>query len=102
MAGISTGVARQTNNLGVLLRNLGRHEEAFAMLTEALGKWDALGDELGKASTLSALGKLWADKGDAVKARAEYEACLAIRERLLPENDPSIALVRSRLAELEG
>lgn len=101
MAGLSTGVARQTNNLGVLLRNLGRHEEALSMLMEARGKWDTLGDELGKASTLSALGKLWADKEDAVKARAEYEACLAIRERLLPEDDPSIALVRSRLTELD-
>jgi tetratricopeptide (TPR) repeat protein len=98
---ISEDVATRTNNLGVLLRNAGQFDKAQIELDSALRKWDALGDELGKASTLSALGKLWADKGDAVKARTEYEACLAIRERLLPEDDPSIALVRSRLAELD-
>lgn len=94
--------ARVTNNLGVLLRNSGQFDKAQIELESALRKWDALGDELGKAATLSALGKLCELEGRHEAALAYYERCLEIRERLLPSDDPALASVEERIALLQS
>jgi hypothetical protein len=79
---------------------MGKLDDALKFLTKAKSISERLGDQLGCASTLSALGKLHELQGDLAQAKAHYQECLAIRERILEPDDPALALVKDRLASI--
>jgi tetratricopeptide (TPR) repeat protein len=97
----STQLARLTNKLGSMLRDAGLFENARTEFENALRIWEALGHQTEKASTLNALGELCELEANRDDALGFYRACLEIRERLLPPDDPGLPLLRIKIDQLQ-
>jgi diguanylate cyclase (GGDEF)-like protein len=74
--------AKTLNNIGINLKNLGRHEESLAALTEALQTFEALGLPLLQCATLNNLGLVHGKLGDTAAAERTLRDALSRSESL--------------------
>jgi tetratricopeptide (TPR) repeat protein len=93
-------VARDVNNLGSVLRDLG--DLARASFERALAIEEAVygPDHLEVATGVNNLGLVLRDLGDLAGARESYERALRILEEFLPPDHPHIKIVRKHLESL--
>ncbi|MDP3103666.1 MAG: tetratricopeptide repeat protein [Candidatus Methanoperedens sp.] len=102
---INTWVAMTLNNLGNLLSNMGKPEDAKNRYERALKMYEALLDgEPGNvvyqsqvAMTLNNLGNLLSDMGKPEDAKNRYERALKMREALL-DGEPGNVVYQSQVA----
>jgi predicted ATPase/transcriptional regulator with XRE-family HTH domain len=80
-AGVDWGIAITLHNLGIAAGYLG-DARAEALLIEALGLWERLGDVAARARSLDALGVVVRGRGDLDRAVPLHEQSLAIRRAL--------------------
>ena len=91
------------HQLGVLLRNAGRLDEAEVELQKALVIREKLDPHSADLSyTLSALGKLYALRGDMLSAHSYYDRSLTILRAQADPDENDIRDVEQRIAELGG
>jgi eukaryotic-like serine/threonine-protein kinase len=94
-----TDVASLANDLGACLRNLGRSQEAEALHREALALRRSDGDGgLAVAESLNNLAGIDLDRNDLAAAAQGLEEALAIRRRILGNEDPLTLQSMSNLA----
>jgi CHAT domain-containing protein/tetratricopeptide (TPR) repeat protein len=95
-------LARNLNNLGLLLHAMGRHDEARKHLEEALAiQCKALPkDHPDLAISLNNLGVLLQDMGRYDEARQHLEEALALRRKALPPLHPEVATSLNNLGLL--
>ena len=89
------------NNIGMLLKNMGRYDEARRMLLENLRIRKAnpsAHSPKDVAVSYGNVGVLLQETGDLEGAQEAFEKCLAIRQVELPESHPELADTRSNLA----
>ena len=96
----STGTS--LNNLGVMLRDLGRLDQSESLLQRALEIIEKIHgtNSIESAPMLSALAQLCFMRGDYERAEGMFLNVLDIRKRQLPPDDEGIRLVQTRLADL--
>ena len=98
----SEGLAASHHNLGVRLREAGRLDEAEQDLQQASAIRETLDPSSPELSyTLSAIGKVYAIRGNKAKARTYYDRSMEIlRAQSEPDQD-DIGDVEQRIAELD-
>ena len=79
---------------GVMLRRLGRTEEAESCFRESIARSRAAGDALQEARTVEALGVLKIDLGEYDEALELLRASLTQKTASLPDRHPSVAATR--------
>jgi CHAT domain-containing protein/Tfp pilus assembly protein PilF len=95
------GVAEAVYSLASLLRGAGDNAGALPLLLRAVGILTKSGPESADlAVVLNTLGQTHQALGEYDKARPAFERALAIRERLLAADDPSVATSLNNLALL--
>jgi eukaryotic-like serine/threonine-protein kinase len=104
-AGARAVLANCRTNLGSLLLRTGRYDEALSVYRLARADQEALAADPGAAAesrldlvvTIHRVGNLLAETGKPSEAEAEFRMALAIAQKLADDN-PTVTLVRSRLA----
>jgi tetratricopeptide (TPR) repeat protein len=93
LGGSSPELAASLNDLGRLLHEQGKGDEAQQLLTEALNvRQQVHGPEHANvATTLHNLGRVRREAGDYAEAERLFRASLDIRERSLGHDDPAVA-----------
>jgi len=86
-------IAQSLNNIGLVLRSLGRDEEARKNYNDAFEMWHRLykGDHLDIARSLNNLGTAFGNLGRDEEARKNYNDALEMRCRLHKGDHPDIA-----------
>lgn len=93
--------ADMLKRLGLVLRTVGRHEEAAVHLRASLAKWSDIGDERGIAEAQEALGLLFMSTGATAEAAEQFEEVLARYRRLGDERDTGLTLINIAHAHSE-
>lgn len=92
--------ARALNLQGILLREMGRPEEAREPLERALAAQDRESTDTNLASILANLGMVLRDLGEREPARDHLEKALAIHRHTFGDAHPAVAADRNNLAML--
>jgi tetratricopeptide (TPR) repeat protein len=94
--------AASLNNLALLFRQEGKWTEAEGAERESLAIQTKLNgrESLPAATALSNLGLVLLDEGKLPEAESALREALATQRRFLPDDHPSIAVSRRRLAEV--
>ena len=80
--GDARGIASSLDDVGKTLQMLGRYDEAFAKITEALARRGKYGDQRAIATSLSRLGDVQADRGQYEAALNCHKEALELRVRI--------------------
>lgn len=88
--------------LGRIYRKLGSHEQALALVQQALDAWGGgeRGDDPRVATALNEVAQIRVEMGAYPEAAAPLEAALSMRRRLFGEADTAVATSMDNLAEL--
>lgn len=92
--------ARALNLQGILLREMGRPQEAREPLERALATQDRETTDINLASILANLGMVLRDLGQREPARDHLEQALAIHRQVFGDAHPAVAADRNNLATL--
>lgn len=92
--------ARALNLQGILLREMGRPQEAREPLERALAAQDRESTDVNLASILANLGMVLRDLGQRESARDHLEQALAIHRHTFGDNHPAVAADRNNLSLL--
>lgn len=92
--------ARALNLQGILLREMGRPQEAREPLERALAAQNRESTDVNLASILANLGMVLRDLGQRESARDHLEQALAIHRHTFGDNHPAVAADRNNLANL--
>jgi tetratricopeptide (TPR) repeat protein len=88
-------------NLGVLLTDIGRSDEAEALLREATSiDITERSDDVELAVDFDELGEVLADQGELDEAQAIAERALPLKERKLSQDDPRVAMTMRNIGSI--
>lgn len=90
--------ADMRKRLGLVLRTLGRYDDAEAQLRASLSKWAETGDERGRAESQDALGVLYLATGRVDEAVELFEQVLAYHRAAADARGVGLALINLGLA----
>ena len=92
------GIARSTNNIGLVLEKKGNLNDALDKLNESLKIREEIDDKSGIAASLNNIGSVLDEKGDLDGALKKYHKCLEIVEEI--GDKPVIAISLNNIGEV--
>jgi tetratricopeptide (TPR) repeat protein len=82
------------------LHDKARFEDALTQANQALQLAQAQGYELGTASALSALGRIFRGQRDYPRSLSMYQQALAIREKILGPEHPNVSVTYTQMSDV--